>query len=231
MKTKTIIAVVLILIAISWFIHFLNNKTDDALLSMKEDPALFVEKKVPLKYRRIFNDTTNLKLLGSTMGKFRSPISNLEYGGKYFIEVYQIDSICNQPLTKLIETKLTSTNRSNNIIYNVPEDDWPYVTQYKSGKADKPNKIYFTLYGNQTQLIASSDSMLSYYSDFNNYSVTYGKNLPQDIFCIADEDNEDKRLPIEVLFLKKKNDLYMMEIAPKKGYTLKPGTLISILAH
>jgi hypothetical protein len=86
---------------------------------------------------------------------------------------------------------------------------------YRLGTKEKVHSVYFTLYGNSTRILKKNDTAAYYYSNFKNFSIKYQKEGKIDIYGKAKGNPQGSNVPLEIIFLKRNNNLYFILLTNK----------------
>lgn len=151
------------------------------------------------------NDSQKLKFIETIECKFRSPVSKFIYDKKYLIQIARTDTLTNLNLTRDILEKNVETSAENNVGYALNRNGFLHF-EYNNSKAKKPSKILLTIFGDQTQLLKQTDSLVYYFTNLKNMSVRYNIKASQDLFV----ETNGISIPTEILFCKKNGNLYLI---------------------
>ncbi|MGN6639971.1 MAG: hypothetical protein ACTHJ8_13755 [Mucilaginibacter sp.] len=184
---------------------------------------------IPPDYLKLFADTNGLTLNKTIVSRSRSAISLFDYDKKFSICVYKIDSLNKTPLNSLVEETYVDRDMSNGLPYHFANDDDHYEILYKSGFPEKISGIYLNLFGNKTLTIEKNDSIAYYYSKSDNFYIKYNLNGPDDFFGRVKSQFEGVKIPIEIMFRRHKNNLYLILLTRNDGLDILPGTLSKLL--
>jgi hypothetical protein len=204
-------------------IAFVENakKIDEAasstyILSL-EDSILF-----PLK------SMNKLKLIKKYQSKVRGPVSLFLFNKQYSIVTYQIDSLEILDLTRSLHTEVKDVERSSNISYRIiVNKELDFRFQYKAGILKNSSEIYLTLSGDSIKNVAQNDSIFNYNLLSNNISIRYQANDPIDIFLDNyGDESSNKRTPMNILFLRRNNHVYLLIMTPNEAKKMMPDDLL-----
>lgn len=201
------IGIILLVTMIFYGVEF--NK--DIQRSRKENPMRLTEI-IRKDYMGLFNSTDKISSVESVESKLREPISYLIYDKKYYIEVYNIDTLVKSSLKDFIVESYLNVERTNNMMWTGDDPTTPFRINYKTFAPDKIESIYFNIYGDRTETYIKNDTMAVYYSSFKNFNIKFNKGSAQEIYC---RPNKVDSLPIVVAFLKKRERLYLIIVSPK----------------
>jgi len=206
-----------------------------------------VSHKVPYEYLNLFDHVgpvskTKLKFDQTLIFKYRYPVSDFIYMGKYSIQLYKIGYVGNASLkTVILKTDRNSMKIRSKLPYAINQQglfDFMYCTYTRSN----PSTIYLDIFGNKTKVLALNDTIAYYNSNLKSLTIRFNKYESKDIFIKANTSgisytNHDlsrfsysRPVPFETLFLKHNGELYLIMMSvnnPKVN--LQPGMLLSIL--
>jgi hypothetical protein len=163
-------------------------------------------------YKGLFNSQDKISAIETIESKLREPISDLIFDNKYYIEVYNIDTMVKSSLKDFIVESYLNVEQANNMMWTGDDPAPPFRITFKSLAPDKIESIYFNIYGDQTKTFIKNDTTAVYYSSFKNFNIKFNKGSVQEIYC---RPNKVDSLPIVVAFLKKKERLYLIIVSPK----------------
>jgi hypothetical protein len=186
---------------------------------------------VPKDYLKLFGNKDTMSSMTTLNSKLRAPISDFIYKN-YHCLIYKIDSVhgADVHLDKIIK-ETYNDNPNNYGSYNG-------VFGFGSGPSiwlqmavpDKPSQIYLNLFGDKTRVITKNDSMVYYSSNFKNFYIKYKPTGGEEFYGKASQNDNDeaKRFPVELMFLKRDRKLYFM-LTYSDGPVLPSGTLFSFI--
>ncbi|MDR3694114.1 hypothetical protein [Mucilaginibacter sp.] len=229
MKKGIIIISLTIFFIIGWFIYYIIRATEEINQARKMDSVSLVSN-LPENYLQLFKKNDNLIFNESVVSNTRRPISQLTYMGKFRIDVCEIDTLNNLLLTQTV----LESHKNQHITYYFPYRVLYKFRQceisYKVGGQDEISKIYLNAYGDNFQTIKKNDSIVCYYFKFKNFSIKYNKDGKQDFFGLTRDSLSTVTIPIEIMFFKKRRNLYLILMTPVEyGTSLQPGTLFSLM--
>lgn len=171
-----------------------------------ENSTLFAEK--------YFDKIEIIKVNNS---KVRNPISIFLFNKKYHIVTYKINLLKDESLQKIIHTKEKSVDVTLGYSYNTIGKDIVYQLKYKAGTTKPVTDIYFSMAGNSLQQVVNNDSIISYHLSCKNISVKYGDKEPVDLLIVGEEKpfGQTSVIPLEILFLKRNQNIYLLIMTPK----------------
>jgi len=191
---------------------------------------------IPSEYLRLLklNDSCcnkpndNIAFIDTWKWKYRNPVSFFSVSGKYYLQLYKIDTAFNYPLKNAIKEVYSDAHSWIYTPYGLDERT-KMEFLYKLTKPTKPRIIYLDLYGDDTQVLTKNDTIVYYYTKCVSFSIKYDLQKPNDIYGESHSESSSE-IPLEIMFFKRKNNLYM-SILSAKGDEIKiiPGTLHNLL--
>jgi len=217
---RTILALVIIIIVLFLGIRgCMSLMLSSALKTNKEVSELDSNtylKSVPEEYLGLFLNKANILPDSSVTSKQRSLVSQL-HNEKYYIQVYKLDTINGLSLSSIIFQTFDNSEISMYSYYVEESTNKQLRIRYKLGQKEKTSSLYFTLYGDHTQVIEKNDSVAYYYSNFENFSIKYKKNDKIDIYGNKRGTTPSLKVPIEIMFLKRTNNLHFILLSNKNN--------------
>lgn len=144
------------------------------------------------------------------------PISFLAFKTGQIVSAFSFKLTRNVSLRESVFTQLESETMSVGYDYRSFPDN-PYLFIYLIMDSSRPaSSLYFTISGDEINLVEKSDSILYYKLLLNNLSIRYGKDQRQEVFIEGREKYglQERDIPAEVLFLKKDSMVYWMMATP-----------------
>ncbi len=187
-----------------------NSKLDSVVTSQK----------VPDEYLKLFKDRDKLILDVSKDSKRRNAISEFYYNQKFLIQVYKLDTINKLSVSKIIDESFKDAPMSLDVEFSEDLNNTEFEIGYKEGLKEKVSHVYLTLYGDSTQVIKKNDTVAYYYSKFEDFSIKYAIGAPEDIYAHTKDEFKGYRTPLELLFLKRNNNLYFILLGAENDHTL-----------
>jgi hypothetical protein len=172
--------------------------------------------------------TDSVVLVNSSAYKYRNAISSFYIANKYYLQVYKMDTGFNYSLRNAIKESFSD---AHTWIYSryILDERTKMEFLYKFTKPKIPQKIYLDLYGDSTQALKKNDTIAYYYSKCVTFSIKFGLQQPNDIYGES-HSQRDSEIPLEIMFLKKNNKLYLLILSAKDdGIKIKPGALYNFL--
>lgn len=219
---------VIIIFAICILAYIIFN----AYRSFKENSRnpIYTLSYIPDDYVKLFNNSAKEKLhiLITTGFKLRNPISDINYGDNLDLEVTKINCKPSFNIKKdIIESHEdpSATTFESYLTSNISN----ITTNYNPESNKTASKIYLSMVGDSITTIVKNDSVACYYLKPKNVTVQYSPNgikemfIEKKYFYTSDE-------PIEIMFLKRNNQLYYLFLASKnEDYRLSPNLLLSFI--
>ena len=160
----------------------------------------------------------------TAVSKYRNPVSSFYIENKYYLQVYKMGTSFNHSLKRAVKESFSDAHfwfYTPYALYNTTDMEF----LYKLTKPQKPQNIYLDLYGDSTHVLKKNDTVVYYYSEGRNFSIKFNLQDKNDIYgeCQSKTFSE---VPIEIMFLKKDDKLYMLILSARNASThLKQGTL------
>jgi hypothetical protein len=189
-----------------------------------------ISNQIPAEYLQLFNKSAqkNLLAMNTFNEKAKFPIANIGYDSTYCIQVYKLSSTYMLSLTNSIIESNANGHRPVKTLYTANQEN-ALIIMDKVGELDTPANIYFSLHGDQKQLVLRNDTVVSYYANCHDFSVKYIKNGVQQICADVDDSHKEPTF-LETMFLKRNRNLYFIVMSPKlKNAKLKPGILYGLI--
>ena len=225
---KSIIVILVIIGLIGLFIYHISGFVQSMNESVKTDAVKTINK-CPEEYLKLFNENKNLVFDATNISKTRSPISKFTYD-KFRIFVYRINSVTRMSLDTGIIDSYDDQDLTQHYIYGFFGEFDQFDFLFKTGTQDKVSKVYFNIRGLQTQIIKKNDILAYYYSRFKNFSITYKNDGAHDFFGQVKDSATYATIPIEIMFLERKNNLYLIMLTSiNSKIDSAPGTLINLI--
>jgi len=226
MKTFLRIIVIAVLIIIVWRLVFHVDLHGEI-----EDSGIWTDT-IPKEYSQLLKlpdsccKSGEVTFVNTQSNKYRNPVSRFYIDGKYYLQVYKMTNSFNSSLKNAIKESFSDSSPSNTEYTLDDRTDFQFL--YKLTKPDKPKEIYFALYGDSTRILKKNDTIAYYFSKCTNLSIRFSPEKENDIYGKYLSHNPDK-MPLEVMFLKRLNNLYMFVLSSKVATTnLKEGTLYKL---
>jgi hypothetical protein len=163
---------------------------------------------VPEEYLDLFLDKKNIVCDSSLTSKHRSLVTEL-HNNQFYILVYKLGAANKLYLNNVYEN-YSSSGAPMYSYYIDASTSKQLQVQYKLGIMGEIPSLYFNLYGDHTQALKKNDSVAYYYSNFENFSIRYQKEGKIDIYGKAKGNPQRSKAPLEVMFLKRNNNLYFI---------------------
>lgn len=235
--SKRLIIVILISIVVAtaaiikvrqWASNTILGIYNNEIQQQKDDPEEFSQT-VPKDYLDLFK-VKGISFHESLTSKIRNPVSEFYFKKDYYIQVYKVDTSFFLSLDKITAERYIPNPITTHALYITGTTNLPFDVNYKL-KAQKPvSLIYLTLYGDQSHAIVKNDSMAYYHSTFENFSVKFNHESEQYIFSEVNDNYYGMKFPLEIMFLKRKNNLYFILLGVRDNHIgITPGTLQSFI--
>ena len=187
---------------------------------------------IPADYSRLFVNINKLTFDKTIISKSRSPISLFDYDDKFRISVYRIDGLNGLSLKKIIKETHSNEHITYNLTYYGVDKFDQYEILYKAGRQEKASNIYLNLFGSGVDVLQQNDTLAYYYTKFENFYIKYDLSGPDDFFGRVSDRFPGLKIPIEIMFLRHKGNLYIIQMSVNQSKAdLKPGTLLNIVSH
>lgn len=208
MKTAIIIIIALLIVGSVLFLRNIATNGERAL----QNDSLALSNNLPQQYLSLFKWPDKIKISGVNKSKWRKPIADLIYNGKYFLEVYQIPIDKGISLKRFITESYHSEHISYGQYYNTIMDNKPHKLSinYRSGDPGTIDQIHFNIYGDNAKAIIRNDSLCYYTANLDGLSVSYTNDGPQEIYISKGDVDNAPRIPIQVAFYKRGADLFFI---------------------
>jgi hypothetical protein len=210
-----------------YFHLYSNDVTIDTSIYSNRIPSDY------LKILRLSNgccsDSTNGEIYfkQTTEFKHRNSVSNFTYQKRYHFQVYKIDSSYTLSLNKDLLESNTNTDEPIYAVYSLQKEN--NINYSYKGSVAKPGKIYLDIFGNNISKIIKNDTIACYYAMMRNFSIRFNKDAKPDIYGSTIESMFSKNYqPIEILFFKRRYDLYLL-IMSKADKNYQKGTLLNLI--
>ena len=188
-------------------------------------------KRILPDYAKLFRSDEELVINRTDESKRRNPISEYFYKNKFYVQVYKIGTLVDAPIDKIINDDFVSTEVLFNTDYIQFENDIPFMINYKL-EAKPPNIsfIYFTLFGENTKVLKKNQNIAYYYSNFENFSISYNQKESKDIYGSMKESFKNKKIPTEIMFIEQDKNLYYIVLAARdSNIDLDPNLLYNLV--
>jgi hypothetical protein len=183
--------------------------------------------KTPLtEYNNLFTNKAQgkLQILVTAKSRSRPPVSTYVYDNRFNICVFKVMLTNNSTLRKTINYK-NATSYSNLFVVNGGLPSTNFDMKINEGRVDKVSIVDFKFDGDSIKSIVNNDSTRCYYCKFETFSISYN-NGSYDILAKADQST----IPASVLFIKKKDSLYIIIMSVAEGKEeMRPDLLISLI--
>lgn len=223
MKTKKIIYWIIGLV----ICFFVVKAIVQIIISFNESD--FYSEDLKKEYMNLFseNNQDSLSVVWNYNSKVRNQISLFDYGNqkKYCITVYKIPIAKDFSLNEINIEKAHKETLSAGNIYTTINEGLLFELNYVSGSPPQAKSINFSYSGDSLEDIVENDSIKYYSLNAESFSIRYNKENVVDIFGKA-EDFWNKRLALNVLFLKRNNSLYLLLMTVNHNTDILPSDLL-----
>jgi hypothetical protein len=236
MKTKSLLIYAVILIAIILLLRacFTSIITtyQKSMTGFRLDSESY-GKTAPKEYLNLFDNKDKIIETRTRISKRRNPISDFFYDSKFYIQIYKMDTVDDFKLTKRITVNYISAALSLNTNFRDHLNETPITVMYKEGTKEKISDVGFTLFGDNCKAVKENDSVAYYYcSDIKNFSIRCKKDEAEDIYGNIKDEFQDKKIPIEIMFLKRNKNLYLIWLTVKNNAVeLDPNMLCDFIVR
>ncbi|MFD0792805.1 hypothetical protein ACFQZX_04210 [Mucilaginibacter litoreus] len=211
MKSRSLVIIglsltVIIIIVLFYKIH------NDALAEMKAYPAHF-SINISDNYRSLLADNDKIKVLKTTSEPDRWPVTDIKIDNKYVIEIIRLNGSFPNALDSTITVNQKDEHISYDYTYSRSLEQIPFYIRYILQGPAISNTIIANVSGDQINIQKQGDTVISCFAYLKNFSLKYGLKNPQDIH--VEQENDTKKLPIEIMFRKKSDQIYLIMIMGK----------------
>jgi hypothetical protein len=168
----------------------------------------------PREYLNLFLNNKNLICINTVTSKHRNPIAEFQLD-QLRLQVVKLDTIDNLRVPDILKENFVATQMSMNTYFTDYFNDKEISVNYKRGYRETAKTVFFTLFGDKTQIIEKNDSIAYYYSNFKNFSIRYGVSAKIDIYGKIKENSQKNAAPIEIMFFKHNESLYLILLFPE----------------
>lgn len=200
-----------------------------------EDTSVFVDS-VPKNYLKLLNIDHNnfsdssrgIVFRKTTINKFRSPISSFLVLGKFYLQIYMMNPLFKGSLKAAIKESYIDARTDINNRYLLDDNtDMEFLYHHFKPKITK--QIFIDIFGSNTKTLEKNDSISYYHSQIDNFWIKYNQKDENDIYGNLKQDVLTQ-MPIEIMFLKSKNKVYLLILSSKTSSTaLKENLLKNLL--
>ena len=215
---KILLGICIALVATIGFIYFLFSIPGAAKKTLIEDGVGF-SAQCPPDYLHFVN-SKKLILQGSFISNKRNPVSEFSYNNQYNVWIYKFPDLYRNSIKNIVKernasTSLTTFIRYNNVVNDsLSSNKEPISIWFASGKLKNLIDINFNLSGKDCHTIKKDDTVAYYGLKLNNFSITNSSNGINIIYMDAN-DKLRYNVPVELMFYKKANSIYLIIITTK----------------
>jgi hypothetical protein len=219
------------LLITGFYLYNIVKVSNEQTAYEKLDPQT-ISHVAPDDYLQLFDNSHKPVLLDNFNSKLRAPIAEFSFKEFHYL-IYKVDSLRGSDihLDKIIKETYNDTRDNYGSYRGIVEYSDPPDIYVKMGKPDNFGQIYLNLFGSNTRTIMKNDSIAYYFSDFKNFFIKYKPSGGEEFFGKASKkDDDDARIPLELMFLKRTNNLYFILMYGNDKKTVLPaGTLYSFM--
>jgi len=185
----------------------------------------------PLDYMKILQ-YKKLTFEKSRKSKSRSAIAEYSFDGKYHIDICKLKTHNDRPLADLMVETHKDSHVTYGSVYTLLNSFNDYEISYKFGGPDTISKIYLNIFGGRFKTIIKNDTLTYYASRFKNFYIKYNFKAAQDFFGSIKDTLSSLTVPIEIIFLRSKGDLFFILMTPiQRNVDIVPGTLLTLIGN
>jgi hypothetical protein len=182
------------------------DKRNEAQIDSARKLGSIPSNKISLDYLNLL-DTKKLTFRETLTFKNRNPVSKFKYGDSFVLQICKLDTLNEIALDKSIIENHDDVNYLLNVPYAVDQiGDVEF--DYNNSKLSKTQIIYLSLSGMSHYVVKKNDSIAYYYSKMNSFSIQNNAKGTQNVIAMAKRGNT----PIEILFIKKHSNLYLLTL-------------------
>jgi len=161
----------------------------------------------------VYTKTSKFYLENTVVSNLRNPISYFVYNRKYYLQIYSLSNFFTLPVDHTVKELYMSSNNFGH--WSTLDDESAVSYAYPIVLPRKFTSINLKLLGKNNRIMLKNDSVAYYYSMFQKFSIQYHG---QDIDELHGESKDNNLfyadlLPIEILFLKRNHNLYLLTMS------------------
>ena len=205
----------------------ISNQNEEAFRS---HPVL-VTNHVPEYFNNLFKSQSKdkLRLINSYERIGRDTVSNFLYNQQYYIQLYKLSMNYSLSLKKSIKKRIIENKQEAGVPFYDNERSRIMINdKMVTSKSDAPSNIFISFDGQNLRTVSKDDSLAYYSLEFKSLSIKYNINGPQEIYADIKKSGADI-IPIELMFLKKNNMLFMIWMSPKEDNSTNLLSLDSLI--
>jgi hypothetical protein len=216
---RSILAVIAVLIVLFFSIRACQSALkSSSLRTIKEISDLDssgYSRNIPREYADLFLNKKGIVFDSSVTSKHRNLVSEF-HNEQFYIQICKLDTDSLKiPLNKIVKENNNLSEMSSYTYYVDASTNKQFQIKYKLGAKEKVSDIYLTLYGDSTQILKNNDTVVYYYSNFENFSIRFQKESKIDIYGKVKDNFKKTKVPLEIMFLKRNNNLYFILMSNK----------------
>jgi ABC-type maltose transport system permease subunit len=215
--------VVFIALCIRWVYTSAIQFKEAAKENIPDQTALSEE------YINLFKDSIRNKLdiIRIKSNKNRNDIAFLNIESRFTIVVYKVAYTNVPSLTSVLKYKCSSDGETPDVVYHGVKAG-PFEYDYAAGNSiNSIQSLYVTFNTDTVQTIVKNDSFAYYSSMANKVTVCYSVSGIKDI-CV--ESTRERKIPMDILFIKHNRSIYFLIASPNnKNTSLPRGLLLSLV--
>lgn len=161
--------------------------------------------------------------------KNRLPVATFNYDKNFKIIVCKFNISNKLNIEDFVNLNLNQSQPAFGITYNsiLFLSDFNFELNTES-KPQKCNHINLSLYGDSISKTLVKDDILDYYLTLDNLSIKLNEEKDPEIIV----NKKQKAIPSEILFLKKRNNLFLLLMIPNTNeYDVKPNSLLNLFIY
>jgi len=218
----------------------LTDITGNAAMEPKETWDHYTDT-VPIDYLQIlhlkqedckYTRTSKFYLDKGIINNLRGPMCYFVYNKKYYLQIYSLSDSFTQPVDHTVKQRYVSADNSDS--WSTLDNHSAVIYSYPVTLSHKFSGISLKLLGKDNRIILKNDSIAYYYSMFQKFAVQYDGSRQNEIYGESKDSNlfDADLLPIEILFLKRNNHLYLLTMSvyrDEEDNSYKPGMLYNLI--
>ncbi|PZF73749.1 hypothetical protein DN068_07060 [Taibaiella soli] len=174
---------------------------------------------IPQEYLALIKeeDVRNVASAFSFSSNVRDTISRMYLRSNTEVIIYKMGRVSNESLKQRVSFLEESHKTSNLKVYGNAATD-KYDLYYLEGKPDSITRLRLTVFGDSLKEEVVTDSLLSFYFKFQNFSISNDINGRIDLIGeVKRNGSADEMEPATLLFFKKNGNLYLLISSRRKN--------------
>jgi hypothetical protein len=217
MKLKVIFILFLIIVGM---ITSCNDPESDKYSKLLQSHPTKISQILPSFYSNLFklDARKKIKLTNSLEHIGQDTVCDLLYDQKYYIALYMLSRSFDSSLQNSLHEGFGENSEELKTPFYENEINLLGISdriRVYDGHIIKPSNIFISFGGSKVEKTEKNDTVADYNFTCKNLSIRYKSTGPQEIFVDA---NGDK--PLEVMFLKRKRNLFLIFITYRKDFPL-----------